>query len=1342
MISDAYIPRTLLHKGNELTEDVALAQASVIVVLGEPGAGKTELLNSFAARLGVSRIKASLFRYSTAFLGCRFLILDALDEVAKLDPSGIDALLVKAHEAKASLVIFASRSSEWEEARNKQIRACFGVEPFVVRLSPFDLQEQRKLFYSYVPDEDFEKFKGQTDRFDLGALLGNPQFLKLFADAYVESGYIFTSKQKIFEDAVRRLAHEANDEVTQKGGATTLERISWAGEIFAKLLLSGADGVGTTDSLLERQFPHIRTLVAQNINAESVIGTRLFKPSEYVGQHEPVHRIVAEYCAAGYLVRRIEDGADPLSLAQCLAVIAPNAVVRDELRGLLGWMASLGNKRVQEAAIDLDPYTVLANGDPSQLLASSKQRLLSGLQRTAENDPLFRRSDIWRTFSASGFFEPEVVGDLKALLSRDEEEGQLKGLILELLEGSPATSMLVPELRLLMLDPSGMTSIRILAHRCIIDLADHDHLSDVKALLDEGSADSLTIAANMYEKLGMSCLGLENILILLRKYAALRQSHRDHEKRIIGGSYFIKTLLQSLHLADVIWLLDRLTCELECRCGADKYRCQCRDSRSKIVGKLLDVYFERAAEPHEPEKIWKWVRNLHFDAPLAPTHSAAVQALQADNKLRRGIHRLVLGELTDPDKAWETRINAFDHYSHSGLCFLPDDRREIVDFAFATENPGLWSSFIPSHNVWCAKEQVGPDALRSHMREQAMAKQEFGRFWAKHERAARLSRRKALESRDWFSRRRKRRENKIFTFNAESLAKNRELVEKGEHWGWLRLFSREYLFRPENLASMVDDPSLPERSLRNCLHFIAPHVASLTELAEYHASSEIHDVQVIVYAACLAIFRREQGLPGVGREVLEALKADADLFYPGSDASERNALENEINQRLFTSSDAAENFLRNYIEPQLKGGNCSRSQVGWLLYKEEFSKIKRKMAFEWLSRFPAIWGMSLEVLFDVCVREGDIDDIRRLIALRCAEIFFFYPDRTDNQDLENLRAQWLVRNFYFLNEGQGHFWKFLLSDKESIFALKSRSGRLSQMREKVGWPRLSAAKVYHIMDAYVDQWPRVLLPEIFGTGSPKGEEAYRFLRDVVWAIEEDDPDDSVPILNIMLSSPRFDNFRLDLQSMRASTLRKKALRDFEPPAPHNVADLLDRGTIATVEGLRALLVEEFSNLQDAIYGGEFDTLEVFYEAGRHVGEVVASKRIAERIDLRLNAFNISIAIEHQLKDAKRCDITASKMIDGARRLIVIEVKGQWHRELFIAAAAQLYERYAIHPNAEQQGIYLVLWVGAGELIAGTKNHAITSPNQLRERIIESIPELLRGRIDVVVLDLEMNSHRS
>jgi hypothetical protein len=106
-----------------------------------------------------------------------------------------------------------------------------------------------------------------------------------------------------------------------------------------------------------------------------------------------------------------------------------------------------------------------------------------------------------------------------------------------------------------------------------------------------------------------------------------------------------------------------------------------------------------------------------------------------------------------------------------------------------------------------------------------------------------------------------------------------------------------------------------------------------------------------------------------------------------------------------------------------------------------------------------------------------------------------------------------------------------------------------------------------------------------------------------------------------------------------------------------------------------------------------------------------------------------------MANEKRCDFTASTVIDKSQVILVTELKGQWNPELYTAASVQLAGRYSIYPGAANQGVYLVLWFGSDEKIAGRKESSITSPALLREEIIRRMPAELAGRIDVYVLDV-------
>ncbi|MEP1059710.1 MULTISPECIES: hypothetical protein [Cyanophyceae] len=1343
MSTTFYLPRSLADNDKTYTETELLAASHYVVVLAEPGGGKTELMGSLAQQLGTTAVTASKFAYVGVRENSIPLVIDAFDELSKVDTTGIYRLLGQAKGANPTHVYLSSRSSEWDNAATNAVKDFFGHPPLVVRLCEFDEAEQWAIFEHHVPGEDFIAFRSEVARFDLEMLLPNPQFLKLFADAYIESERHFTDKRAIFAQAVEHLAKEANPNVASINSTlSTAQKVNISSEVFTKLLFSGAEGVCTSEATENRMYPLLASLFDGDTAASGILATRLFKSSDSVDQHRPVHRIVAEYCAADYLTKRIADPADALTLSKCLPIIAPNSTVRDELRGLLGWMAAIGNKPIEESAIELDPYAVLANGDPSQLEPSSKRLLMNRLKEIETQDPYFRRGDFWRRFSVAGFFTHDVVEELKPLLKAGGD-GDLRDLILELLAGSPAIEQLRDELRQLTLTPTESENTRLLTHRYLLDMDGDVHPSDLDILISEASNTSLSIVAETIETLGPETFEQAYLAEFLRICSKLYLGHQEQDECAIGDRYFLKKFINGLNFAAIEWLLDDLTKDLACICGKRPYECDCRNGISKIVGSMLDRYFELATPPFNPLRVWQWVGNLNFHEQKDTDQSKAVQVLQKDDELRQGILAHVFGKLTDRDEILETRINKFDRlsYSHTGLNFRGDDYKFIVDLAFATNNPALWVSCMAGHQYYRKQEEQGPNDLRRHMREQALEKPLFMRVWAKSNRVMRaITQQFKRDKRVWHvshtrkMKRRSRKQDEIRATRIKYFQDNRGLVEGGRDWKCLVLFAELVLMQPKKIEHKVNDRELVRTALRNCLDFIAPHVPDLLKLAELQCTSKYDHSEMILYAACLEIMRVEGNLEGVNLRLLKALRTNIRTHYNAVSQAERDALKTEVDRLIFSNKTSAENFLRQYVEPQLAQSGCAHSEV-WLLDSEKvFSHLRATLSIEWLQRFRELELWPLNTLFEIAAQSGNRDDLKEIIAERCAEFMSGWPNRPENEDIEQKHTFWLVRAWYFLDDALETYWAWLKADKDTVLVLYERSGR-TNLGAHSYWPKLTSSKVEAILDAFIEKWPKVDLPSHWGTESPKEENAYRFLTDVIWSIDSDDPDDAIPVLERLLVDSRFADLHNDLKSIHAGQVRKNALRDFEPPTPQEIVNRLDRDVVVTVEGLRQLVIQELQDFQKAIDGGEFNSADRFYEKGDRLGEVQSTEIIAERLNLRLEPQGISVTLEHQLKGAKRSDFTATKMISGRRRLLVTEVKGQWHDELYTAASAQLHERYSIHPDAERQGIFLAVWFGADEKVAGRKRHGIGSAQELRISIEANLPQALRGLIDVFVLDV-------
>ncbi|WP_421225470.1 hypothetical protein [Aeromonas enteropelogenes] len=1334
MTSTFYLPRKLSGYSQIYTEAELLAASMFVVVLAEPGGGKTDLMESLARQLGTKAVTATRFRHMGAEEENSPLVIDAFDELAKIDQSGIHLVLANACKAKATRVIISSRSSEWSNADTQSFGEFFGEQPLVVRLCEFDESDQQAIFLHHYPEENFIAFRSEVIRFELEPLLPNPLFLQLFAGAYIESDRHFIDKRSIFSTAVERLAKEANSRVRSAAHSlTSQQKIELAAEVFAKLLLSGAEGVSTQDATADRIYPTLASLLHPLASRNDILATQLFKPGERVDLHRPVHKIVAEYCAAHYLTQRIADPTKPLMLASCFAIIAPNNTVRDELRGLLGWMAALGNRAIQEEAIRIDPYAVLANGDPSQLLPGSKRMLLAQLRHFAAQDPYFRRGDYWRRFSIAGFFTQDVSDELKPLLATGDE-GHLRDLILELLAGSSAIDSLQDELHQLALASQENAHTRILATRCLLKITGRDHYTDLVNLIVEASEVSLECAAEIIITLGCQTFERQYLSDFLSVCATLYPSHQELE-RTIGAHYFIKNFIAEIDLLTTEWLLDELTRDLACHCGKECYECYCRNGISKIVGSLLDHYFDMAQAPFDPVKVWRWTQGLNFHESKMADESSSVRILSTDHLLRQGIIAQAFSNLTDADDIHHAQLYNFSCHSHSGLNLQSIDLKFIVDLAFEIDNITLWAYFIERHQYYRRSEERGRNSLRQHMREQALLKPALMRVWAKSNKVTKEQfqrhRHEWLRKRSKVIGRRDKKQTALHSANIKYVQENKELVESGRHWSLLIRFSELFLMAPDRIELEFGDKAIVHNALLNCLDFISPHVPGLEKLAELQCASQSLNVEKVLYAACIQILRVKGNLETVDYRLLGALRTNINISYRAISKEERDLLRTEVERLIFSDPAKAESFIRQYLEPQLANKTCSNVEL-WLLKRDDnFSHLRASLSIEWLQNYPELNLSTLGELFDIAAQYGERTELNEVIASRCSELMSAWPSLTDNDEIEQKRTFWLLRSFYFIEDTPEQYWDWLKRDRDTVLLFYRFSSSINRS-ENPSWPALSADKAYKILDGFIERWPKVELPSGWGSDSPQDEKAYRFLKELLWSFNTDD---GASYIRLLLSDLRFSDFHMDLQSINASLIRKRALRDFTPPLPQEIIKLLDGNEVVTVEGLRKLVLYELHRYQQDINGGEFNSAERFYEKGERLDEVRSTEIIAERIKLRLEPQNITVTPEHQLKDRNRSDFTVTKIIAGQRRLLVTEVKGQWHRELYTAASAQLYDRYSIHPDAEQQGIFLVIWFGANEDVAGRKRHGIESAEMLKSDIEEKLPTELLRLIDVFVLDV-------
>ena len=102
---------------------------------------------------------------------------------------------------------------------------------------------------------------------------------------------------------------------------------------------------------------------------------------------------------------------------------------------------------------------------------------------------------------------------------------------------------------------------------------------------------------------------------------------------------------------------------------------------------------------------------------------------------------------------------------------------------------------------------------------------------------------------------------------------------------------------------------------------------------------------------------------------------------------------------------------------------------------------------------------------------------------------------------------------------------------------------------------------------------------------------------------------------------------------------------------------------------------------------------------------------------------------------KRADIVLTR---NAIKLPV-EIKGQWHWDVWDAAMNQLDAKYAVDWQAEGRGVYIVLWFGdVREKRLRAHPDGLEQPQtaeELRRMLADRLPEARRSLIDIFVIDV-------
>jgi hypothetical protein len=241
----------------------------------------------------------------------------------------------------------------------------------------------------------------------------------------------------------------------------------------------------------------------------------------------------------------------------------------------------------------------------------------------------------------------------------------------------------------------------------------------------------------------------------------------------------------------------------------------------------------------------------------------------------------------------------------------------------------------------------------------------------------------------------------------------------------------------------------------------------------------------------------------------------------------------------------------------------------------------------------------------------------------------------------------------------------------------------------------------------------------------------RYVTDLISALAGNPDDAALQALTDLQQRPDLkhwsDSLTRALYEQRIT--RRKAL--FKPASVEQVCDTLANLKPASAADLWALTVDQLKQLTLEIRHGSTNNYRQYWAGDTPKIEDDCRDALLSDLKPLLARVGVLAEPEGRYADAKRADI---KVMTNAHH-IPVEIKREMHPDVWKAIENQLIARYGRETASDGYGIFLVFWFTGQSMPApndgGTRPK---SPQELQLRLSATVPEALRHKIAVLVVD--------
>ncbi|MEL2241179.1 hypothetical protein PAS25_09245 [Leclercia adecarboxylata] len=1317
-----------------------------IVLLGDPGAGKTHLFKQFAALQEAKYLTVRHFLSGVPIDNQKTLFIDALDEKRSASNSSdvVDDIIHRLFSQTPQNVRISCRSQDWLGESDLSAFLPYFEQTggyVVLHLQSLSTEEQTAILQANGVEHP-EAFLAEAEKHDASEFLYNPQNLIMLAEAVKEGNWPRT-RSELFHSATQFLLTEHSTEHTRlTSGIHNCDELEYpAGSICALRILSDVSGVSLLPNDIRPEYPSYRTIsFFSHEIIRAALSRRVFSAGDELETVDYSHRTIAEYLAAKWLAGIVDKG---LPMGRLRSMLGFEGYPSSELRGLHAWLAVFLPQYAQ-VFIDTDPYGVLTYGDAASLPIAEKQNLLVALSKLSERDPWFRNHGL--NSYLNGFATVEMEALLRQIVRDPHSSFSLRMIVLESLSVATPIVALSDDLINIVKSKDSSYAEKEEAITALIHFGVSGQKFSVRlfAELNDKNHDSIRLRNHIIQLLYKDHFTPQDIAQLL-----IDTLNITSERLPIGALWRLNDIVPTADLLAIFEHLDRY------------HTAHSKDWYSSAKNHYEIVYFLEAGllrilsekNGYSASQIWLCLKTFYF-------YSHHHHYRGYDN-----VQKSVVQEIKNRSWQYEDIIDAailsFKHYDthclflheFGGSTFhlIPDEvllARFIHFFSHAEADSDKTEciyrlTFAVLYR--CAKPSQQTFEFLSaycHLNVKLTAVFETSIV---------------CEIDDWRVKHKlsqiayEKKRNAALYEDRHSFELCRQEIVSGQHLEWLKHISYIYYSK----YSDVDDKLTP---VQRCADILGAE--NVTDaISGLLAILNRSDLPTIDEVNCTF-------LKGKYYKWWYAVLAGSDeLFKKNSDVTQwdedllTTLLALDVVLALFTKDN---NVISDYSLPWKRDVILNKTAFFIKTYYHIITfyinnQLQDIRALNYLLNdtcIPIDYAVPL-VMRLAKEHPDDVFHLQNLVGwllahpeshaelLQLSELMIAQPSKLKKQSYQI----WLVCAYLFApDQCQDQFLSESKSATKMIMFIRQLSGKAKRGRGS-SEQRLSLTQLETIITVSAIHFPNIDRLASNVSNSTNNWEYADFIKRMIDDVSSFSSYDAGKVFERLLLLPECTSYRDYLLHAQSNQKVRYRESQFQHTNWKQAVNILKNQTPANVMDLYALLLDHLRDIANRITYENTDIYKQFWNENGN-GQIVVPKPeescrnfFLELLRVRLHPLQIICEPEGHMVSSKRADIIIS--LPGIK--IPIEIKRDYHRNVWSALNEQLDQLYTTNPDAAGYGIYLVFWFGASRPNAIPRPEKDTPPpvnaTTMEDILNEAVPMVKRNRLSAIVIDVsgEANS---